>query len=217
MLLQRFFFVALCLLFAGCATLSPAGSLPSGDTRHWKIHRIEIGNHVVQFTIPTGESSDWPAFEVPKQIDLSKSKLFNDVNQGPDLLSRFWDYRISRYGDVDGTLRAVIILWNSDRELSDEKELRDGAIDNDELEKNRDVKNGRKRAPNEKRYEQTNIAGKKGYLVHQRISGAYYIVPVDLHHYLTIYVGTDVTRSGWREDSKSAAEAILQSIKIEPK
>ena len=204
------------LLLTACVTVSP-GSLPSGDTRQWKAYRVEIGDQVVQFAIPPGESPDWPEFEVPKKVDLTNFGQFNQMNQGPDLLSRFWDYQTLRYRNVEGTLRAIIIVWNSELEIRDEETLKAAETNNDQLEKTKDAMEGRKRAPNEKRYEPAELGGKKGFLVHQRISDSYYVVPVDHHHYLSVYVGADVARPGWREDAQAAADAILKSIKINSK
>jgi hypothetical protein len=217
MALRELIASVLWLLLAACASVSAVGSLPSGDTRQWKTYRVEVGDQIVQFTIPLGESPDWPEFEIPKKIDLANPKLFNQMNQGPDLLSRFWDYRTSRYGKVEGTLRAIVIVWSSELEIRNEESLKDAEIGNDQLEKMKDVMEGRKRAPNEKRYEQAELGNRKGFLVHQRISDSYYLVPIDHHHYLSVYVGSSVARPGWREDAHAAVAAILQSIKIEPK
>lgn len=211
-------FVVVVWLIAGCATTNSAGSMPSGDTKHWKTYRIEVGDQIVQFTIPPDESPDWPVVDIPKRIDLTQPGIFDQANEGPKLLLRFWDYRASRYAQVSGTLRASILLWYSDIELHTLTNLQAGSENNDLLIASRDIVMGGNPGPKDpKRYEPVSIGGRMGLRVLHRITSPHYIVPIDAHHYLTISVDADVVRSGWQEDAKAAADAILNSIRIEPK
>ena len=142
------------MLLAGCATVSLAGDLPSGDTKHWKTYRVEVGDQVVQFTIPLGESSDWPVVEIPRRIDLGQPRVFNQTGEGPKLLARFWDYRASRFANVDGTLRAYIVLWQSELELRDSAALQAASEESSVLVKAKEIMSGGKGGPRDtKRYE----------------------------------------------------------------
>jgi hypothetical protein len=198
--------------------MSGAASLPSGDIRSWTTYRLEVGDQVVQFTIPPGESQDWPAFEIPRRIDLEKPDMFDRANAGPGLLRRFWDYRTSRFAHVDGTLRAYIQLWQSEKTLDDAVALQGALDENAKLSRIKEMMQGGSGGPPDAmRFESTVVAGRAGLLVHHQTSPANYAVSLDAHHYLTIYVsGSSVTRPGWREDARAAADAILQSIRIEP-
>jgi len=156
---------------------------------------------------------------IPKQIDLDKPNIFDRANAGPELLGRFWDYRAGRFAQVDGTLRAYILLWQSERTLSDAAALQAAVDENAKLSRIKDVIQGGSGGPlDAMRFEPAVVGGRSGLLVHHQISPAHYAVSLDAHHYLTIYVsGSSVTRPGWREDARAAADAILQSIRIEPK
>jgi len=206
---------ALLLLFVGCAAMSAAAGLPSGDMRDWKTYRIEVGEQFIQFAIPPNESPDWPKIDIPKKIDLTQAGIFNQVNEGPKLLLRFWDYRTSRYAQVYGTLRASILLWYSDRELRSVADLQAASDSNDVLMVTRDIVTGGNPGPKDpKRYEAVSIGGRASLRVQHKITSPHYIVPIGIHHYLTVSVDADVVRSGWQEDANAAAVAILQSIKI---
>lgn len=209
----------LAVSLVGCATMSGAASLPSGDTRAWTTYRIEVGSQVVRFAIPRGESPDWPTFLIPKRIDLENPSIFDRANTGPKLLGRFWDYRTSRFAQVNGTLRAHILLWRSEKRLDDTVALQSALEENAELTRIKDVVQGGSGGPHDvMRFESAVVGGRTGLLVHHQIGPAHYAVILDAHHYLTIYIsGSSVTRSGWREDARAAADAILNSIRIEPK
>ena len=218
MALRRLVASALWLLLVGCVMMSSVNDLPSGDTRQWKTYRIEVGDQIVQFTIPPSESPDWPAIDIPKKVDLTQPGIFNQANEGPKLLVRFWDYRTSRYAQVYGTLRASILLWRSDIELRTLTDLQAASESNDLLIASRDIAMGGRAGPKDpKRYGPVDIGGRSGLRVLHRITSPHYIVPVDSHNYLTISIDADVTTPGWREDGQAAATAILQSIKIESK
>jgi len=204
------------LLLAGCATLS-SPRLPSADTRDWTAYQIEIGNQTVRFEIPPDESTDFPAFEIPRKIDLSDPRIFDQSGSGPELLARFWDYRTSRSAPVDGTLRAYILLWHSEGELTNVAALASALAENASLTKVKELLQGGTGGPHDKlKFEPLLVAGKQGLLVHHETSPAHYAVALDEHHYLTIYVsGAGVTRPDWRENARAAAAAIFYSIQIE--
>ena len=210
--------VLVAVTLIGCATMSGAASLPSGDTRSWATYRVEVGDQVVQFTIPPGESPDWPAFVIPQRIDLERQGTFDRANVGPELLARFWDYRTSRFAQVDGTLRAYILLWQSEKALDSAAALQAAVDENAKLSRIKDVMQGGSGGPPDAmQFESAVVAGRAGLLVHHQTSPAHYAVSLDTHHYLTIYVsGSSITRPGWREDARAAADAILHSIRIEP-
>lgn len=209
--------MVLAVVLMGCAAMSGAASLPTSDTKNWVTYRVEVGDQVVQFTIPPGESPDWPAFAIPKRIDLKNPDIFDRANTGPGLLRRFWDYRTSRISQADGTLRAYILLWQSEKTLNDTAALQAAVEENAQLTRTKEVMQGDSRGPRDvMRFEPAVVGGRTGLLVHHQTSPAHYAVTLDAHHYLTIYVsGSSVTRPGWREDARAAADAILQSIRIE--
>lgn len=203
----------------GCATTSGPASLPSGDTKNWVSYRVEVGDQVVQFTIPPGESPDWPAFAIPKRIDLENPGIFDRADAGPGLLRRFWDYRSGRSARVDGTLRAYILLWRSENRLDDAAALQAAVEENAKLTRIRDaMRGGSGGPPDVMQFVPAVVGGRAGLLVRHQTSPTHYAVSLDAHHYLTIYVsGSSVTSPGWREDAKAAANAIMNSIHIEPK
>lgn len=209
-------FFVFAFLVAGCATLS-GPRLPSGDMKDWASYRIDVGNQVVRFEIPPDESPDFPAFEIPKHIDLSKSGIFDQAGGGPELLARYWDYRTSRNGQVEGTLSTYIRIWHSEKALVDENALSATLIENANLQRIKEKLQGGTGGPhNTMKFELAAIAGKQGLLVRNETSPAHYAVVLDAHHYLTIYInGAEVTRPGWRENAQAAAAAILKSIRIE--
>ena len=214
----------LAMLFAialvGCATMSGATSLPSGDTRNWITYRVEVGGQVVQFMIPPGVSKDFLDPTVPQHIDLQQPGLFDQAGSGPRLLSRHWDYRSGPFALVDGTLHAAIWLKNSEKPLIDSNALQAAVSEGQELSRIKDLMNGGYTGPPNPttKFDAISVGGLQGFYVHYQTSLPDYVVAIDAHHYLVIYVDSSgVTNVGWREDAKAAADAILSSIRIEPK
>jgi hypothetical protein len=110
------------------------------------------------------------------------------------------------------------LLWHSDQELHSVADLQAASENNDVLIASRDIAMGGEISPKDpKQYEPVSIGGRAGLRVYHRIASPHYVVPIDVHHYLTISVDADVVRSVWQENARAAAAAILQSIKIEKK
>jgi hypothetical protein len=211
--------LALVFTLAACATAGGAGEVPSGDTRSWIAYHVEVGVQIVQFTIPPGVNEDFLDPPVPERIDLQQPGLFDRTGLGPRLLSRHWDYRVSPFASVDGTLRAYIALWHSDAALVDDDALRKAIEESKRLLRMKDLMEGGKGGPPDAmRFEPAAIGGRRGLLVHHQTSPSHYVVTLDAHHYLTISVDVGgVTGRGWRKDARAAVNAILQSIRVEPK
>lgn len=114
------------LLLSG---VSHAAGMPDGDTGKWKTYRVEVGMHVVQFTIPPGESRDFMPFEIPSRIDTAREGVFDQALKGPSVLDLAWDYRKSRFSVVDGSLTAYIGLRRSEKPLSDMAALREAVTE----------------------------------------------------------------------------------------
>jgi len=216
----RFASLLLVITLAGCATLSGAASLPSGDTRHWLTYRVEIGDQVLQFSVPPGVNEDFMDPPVPKRIDLQQPELFDETGSGPTVLSRHWDYRKNMFSPILGTLVAGIGLYYSEQSLGSLTSLKDVVRTHRELIQ----KQALARDPNDTgpptppvRFDSAKIAGKDAWYVSYRMLPSGYVVPLDEHHYLGIGVRNGVNPIDWREDAQAAADAILKSIKIEAK
>jgi hypothetical protein len=219
-MIRQWFAVLLALALAGCAAMSVAASLPSGDTRNWKTYQVEVGDQVIQFTIPPGVSKDFLDPPVPSQIDLQQPGLFDKTGRGPRILSRHWDYRSSPFALVDGTLNAVIWVKYSEKSLIDLSALQLVVSEGQELSRMKDlVKGGYTGPPNPPtKFDSANVGGRQGLYVHYQTSLPDYVVAIASHHYLVIYIDSSgVSRPDWRADAKAAADAILRSIQIEPK
>jgi hypothetical protein len=98
-----FRYVIVCLFLVGCRTMASAAGHPTGDTRNWQVHRVQVDDKFVEFKIPPGESKEFPSFRIPTKIDLQGNDVFDEAMLGPALLSRSWDYQASRFTHVDGT------------------------------------------------------------------------------------------------------------------
>lgn len=210
------------LLFflVGCATMSVATNLPSGDTKNWITYQVEVGDQVVQFTIPPGLSKDFLDPPVPHRIDLQQSGLFDQTGSGPRLLSRHWDYRSNPTALVDGSLHAAIWVKRNEKILNDLSALAAAVREGYDLSRAKDIMGGGYIGPPNPpiRFDAANIGSRHGLYIHYKTALPDYAVTIDDHHYLVIYIDSSgVTQPGWREDAKAAADAILQSIRIEPK
>lgn len=210
----------LTVVLIGCATMTGAVSLPSGNTKSWITYRVEVGDEVVRFTIPPGANTDFLDPPVPQRIDLQQPGLFDQTGLGPRLLSRHWDYRSSATALVDGTLHAAIWVKRSEKVLNGLSALEAAVREGQELSRAKDVlKGGYIGPPNPPiKFDATNVGNRHGLYIHYKTSLPDYAVVLDDHHYLVIYVDSSgVTSPAWCEDAKAAAEAILNSIRIEPK
>jgi len=217
--MNRCLAMLLTVTLVGCATMSGAASLPSGDTRDWITYRVEVGEHVVRFTIPPGVNEEFLDPPVPERVDLEQSGLFDQAGAGPRLLSRHWDYRNGSRGPIGGTLRAYIGLWHVQTILNSSNALQAAVIESNEQRRTKDVLQGGSGGPPDNlSFEPTVLGGREALLVHHQTSPANYAVTLDAHHYLLVYIsGNHVTEPRWRKDAKEATDAILNSIRIEPR
>jgi hypothetical protein len=203
---------------AGCQAVVVAAGRPSADTSGWKTYRVEVGAHVVQFTIPPGESREFPGFTIPTRVDLTSADAFDEALAGPTLLRRVWDYRASRFVVVDGSLSAGISVNRSERSLDSLNALKTTVEEASELYAMKMyAEEGRRRASNKPvRFERVSIADRDAWRVSYELMRPGYVVPLDEHFYLGIGVDLDgFSRADWRADAKAAADAILKSIRIE--
>jgi hypothetical protein len=217
--MNRCLAMLLAVTLIGCATMGGAASLPSGDTKNWITYRVEVGDQVVQFAIPPGVNEEFLDPPVSQRIDLEQLGLFDQAGAGPRLLSRHWDYRKGSHGPIGGTLRAYIGLWYVETILNSSNALQAAVVESNELRRTKDVLQGGSGGPPDKiSFEPAVLGGREALLVRHQTSPSNYAVTLDAHHYLLVYIsGNYVTEPGWREDAKAAAEAILNSIRIEPK
>ena len=209
----------LTIFLAGCATVRGGADQPSGDTRHWITYRVEIGDQVLQFSIPPGVNEDFmDPREVPKRIDV-QNPIANDTSSVGVLLRR-WDYRRSPFSPILGTLTASIGLIYSEKPLSDMVSVQEAVKQHNEhmqnLEIARDPKYTGPATP-PVRFDSVKISGRDAWYVSFRILPPSYVMPLDNHHYLGIGIDNGVYSGAWRENAQAAADAILKSIKIESK
>lgn len=192
--------------------------MPDGDTGDWKTYRVEIGTHIVQFSIPPGESRDYVPYEIPSRIDVVREGTFDQALIGPYLLRRRWDYRKSRFSPVDGSLAAYIELRRSEKPLNDMAALREAVTETSRLSAMQDyLQSGSVgRSNNPDGFSPAQIAGRSAWLVSFEMSPNAFVVSVDSAHYLRITIRYGgVTEPKFRADAKAAAAAILESIRID--
>lgn len=210
----RFLALLSCLMSVGCGGVALSSTRPTADTRTWKTYRVQVDDQIVQFTVPPGESKDFPFFAIPQKIDFGD--VFDDSGQGPALLTRYWDYRKSRFVAADGTLSVGIDVSLAWQPLGDEESLRVAVA---EAARRFDESNGRGPGLQDRpvRYTPVVIGGRSWLRVKYRLSGDSYVTPLDDRHYLGVSISAGgFTRQDWRADAEAAAHAILQSIRILP-
>jgi len=208
------------LALTAYATISVAASLPSGEKKDWLVYRVEVDDQIVKFTIPPGVNEEFLDPPVPQRIDLQQPGIFDPTGRGPRILSRHWDYRSNAVALVDGTLKAAIWIERSEKSLIDLDALQAAVSENQELSHAKDVMSGEYAGPPNPttKFEARSVGGRQGFYVHYRTSLPDYVVTIDSHHYLVIYVSaSSISQPDWREDAQAAADAILQSIRIEPR
>ena len=211
--------ISLGLILTGFVVACAAVSPPSSDTKSWKTYRVEISGQITQFSIPPDESSDFPNFEIPQYIDVAQRGICNEAHIGPKLLNRFWDYKINRLSPVDGTLHAYIVLWCSEKEISNSGALQVAVEENQKLIIIRGLTEGGNGGPVDKmRFETKSFSGKTALLVTHQITSPNYVVLLSPYYYLTISIDIGSVRNPeLRTMAKTTADAILNSIHIEPK
>lgn len=219
MKIKYLFITAVVTLLAACQSLAMGLGKPSGDTRNWKTYRVEVGQRVVQFSIPPGESREFPNYTIPKRIDLNREDLFDIALEGPGLLSRVWDYRSSSFVPVDGSLSVGMSVSRSQHPLDDLTTLRRAVEESSRLQAIKVYVEEGRTPPSDKpvRFEHARVAGREGWKVTYEFTGQQYVAVLDRHHYLGIYIRQNVSREDWRADAKAAVAAILNSIRIEPR
>ena len=206
------------LAMTGCQAVIVAAGRPSEDVSRWTTYRVEVGAQVVQFSIPPGESREFPAFTIPTRIDVSREDLFDETLAGPALLSRMWDYRESRFVVVDGSLSAGISVSRSNRPLDSLDALKAAVEEASQLYVMKMyAEEGRRRASDKPvRFDPVRIADRDAWRVTYELSGSHYVVPFDRYHYLGISLRSGgFPRDDWRTNANAAADAILKSIRIE--
>ena len=206
------------MMLAGCQAVAVAAGRPTGDTKTWKTYRVDVGEHVVQFSIPPGESREFPNYTIPARIDLAGEGMFDEALDGPALLNRVWDYRSSRFVQVDGSLSASISVSRSEQPLDDLEALRRAVEESSRLYAMKMyVEEGRSRPSDiPERFDLVRIGNQDGWRVRYELSGPSYAVRLDQHHYLVVtldYAG--FTKQDWQTDAKAAADSILRSIRID--
>lgn len=88
-ILARLFAFLVSAMLVGCQLLVGTSLRPSGDTQHRETYRVEVGEQVVQFSIPPRESAEFfPNYVIPTRTDLNREDLFDEALEGPGLLSR---------------------------------------------------------------------------------------------------------------------------------
>jgi hypothetical protein len=207
------------LFLTGCQTMASAAGHPTGDTRNWQVHRVQVEDKFVEFRIPSGESKEFPTFRIPTKIDLQGNDVFDEAMLGPALLSRTWDYQASRFVHVDGTLSASIEVSASEHDLVDIEAIKRAVQESSRrFSEKADKEEGRPRASNPpKNFDPVTIEGTNWVCVRHHLSGPYYVTPLDARHYLEVSVNAEgFTRADWRADAQAAADAILRSIRILP-
>lgn len=214
---MAFRYVTACLLLAGCQTMASATGHPTGDTRHWQMHRVQVDDVVVEFAIPPGESKEFPNFPIPAKLDLSGLDSFDEIGLGPNLLRGFWDYSSSRFAQPEGTLSAVIAARKSSHEIIDLESLKLAVLETSRrFEEKAGVASEAQDLP--KNYQQIKIGGRDVLRVTYKLSSPSHVFLLDKRNYLEVSfrVSDFTSKPNWRADAQAAADAILHSIRILP-
>jgi len=207
------------LLLFGLAVCQAAWATQFLADKRWKTYQVDLGRSVVEFSIPDGESHEFPLLPIPARIDSEAKGAFDQAGIGPVLLERSWDYRKSRLVAVQGNLHAHIGLRHSEAPLAEPSDLRRAVEESARLwEEMQFLKSGRPRptVTNEPvRFEDAIVGGRAGFLVRFRMSSPRYVVPVAEHVYLEISCRTGgFFDDQWEADAKHAAEKIVGSIRV---
>jgi hypothetical protein len=212
-----FVFVIVCLILVACQTMAAVAEHPSADTRDWVVHRVQVDDEIVEFSIPDGGSADFSAFSVPDKVDLSGADSFDENNEGPSLLRRAWDYRENRYSEVDGTLRVYIGIGLSSRPLKGEGDIKGAILEGSDLYA-RNMARGRPGLLDPPvQISKMKLDGVSWTRVDYKLSGTYFVSPIDRYHYLKVSLRAGgFSRPDWRSDAQAAADAILRSVRIFP-
>lgn len=206
------------LLLAACMTL--AGGRPSGDTSGWETKSVDMGEIVVSFRVPPGASSEYSNRPLPTQLDLADDSIFDDVNEGPVIFDRSWDYRNSSFSTVDGVLSFRIVLEKSNFPLASLESLTEAVRDNDRLSKMREyLRTGERASSNEPiKFIECKVGGAAGLRVVYELSDDAYVIALGRDSFLLMSINSGGFRNqDWSRDAKDAAKAMLQSVRISHK
>lgn len=212
----RFLALLGCLLSVGCGGVAISSTRPTADTRTWKTYRVQVDDQIVQFTVPPGESGDYPVFNIPQRLDLGGRGVFDEIGLGPYLLRRHWEYRSSRFVHADGGLHANIGLRRSEHSLIGDDALKTAVIENNlRFEETDGVVPEAQNVPIQ--FYPLTIGERSWIRVRYRLSGYEYVTPLDDRNYIEVSISVGgFTRQDWRADAEAAANVILQSIRIFP-
>lgn len=207
----------ICLNLAGCQTMANAAGHPTADTRGWEVHRVQVDDKVVEFSIPAGESGEFSPFLIPDKVDLSGADSFDETNEGPTLLRRAWDYKNSRYSEIDGTLRIYIGVSRSSRPIEGESDMKEALLEGSELYAKKIARGRPGLLDPPVQFSQVMLGGASWTRVDFRLSGTYFAFPIDRYLYLKVSSrAAGFSRDDWRSDAQAAADAVLRSIRIFP-
>jgi hypothetical protein len=219
-IIQLAFMLLVGLLLTACGTQGYAISSPSDDMRRWLTYRVEIGDQILQFTIPPGVNGDFlDSPTIPKRIDPQQDETF-DKSGSAEIFTRHWDYREGSFSPVVGTLVASIGLGYSQSSLDSLSDLQEEITrDRDLIQQQTIARDPRFRGPSTSpiRFDHVRIAERDALFISYRVLPPNYAVKLDVHHYLTISIRNGVNPGVSREKAQIAADAILRSISIEPK
>jgi len=202
------------VLTTGCQS---AGYRPTGDTARWITHRVDLGETIVEFSIPPGESPEFSAFPVPSRVDVTRSDLFDQALQGPRLLYSAWDYRSGAMSAVDGTLTAYMQIHRSERPLDSMQALKHAIEERGRLIATLEYAESGRSGPSNfpVQFDRVTVGGREALRVRFEITRPSYAVVVGRHAYLMFNLGSSsVQRPDWKKDAEAARDAIFESIRI---
>lgn len=206
-----------CLNLVGCQTMANAAGHPTADTRGWEVHRVQIDDKVVEFSVPAGGSAEFSPFSIPDKVDLSGADSFDETNEGPTLLKRAWDYQNSRYSEVNGALRIYIGISRSSRPIEDEGDMKQALVEGSDLYAKKIARGRPGLLDPPVHFSQVMLGDVSWTRVDYKLSGTYFAFPIDRYHYLRVSSRAGgFSRDDWRSDAQAAAETILRSIRIFP-
>jgi hypothetical protein len=193
-------------------------------------HEIRVGSEIYRFSVPVGESKDFPlqkvfvAFDFPPNSDMYRRDGFS-------LMHKFWDYRNGAIGiNKDGTLDFQFRVRQFDREFKYEQKKPD-AIQKyllDDLSRAYEklnagyLKNGHDQLVVKlpEKINLTELAGKTAFSY--RLGGGSdfdaYIIPVSEKYFVQIqfnFIDNSLGRGmEWRKKAQADADMIRSSMRI---
>jgi hypothetical protein len=205
-------------LAVGCQIEAASAAKPSETPRGWHSYVVEVGEHVVRFSVPRGESHEYPAFTVPDRIDVDPGALTHRIDVGSWLLRRFWDYGGGWFAQPDGTLSAVIGTYESDKDMLNQETLMAAVQASSQRFENTRSRPAVLEAQNTPLdFQPVSIHGKQWLRVTYRLSGDSFVTILDSRHYLCASFGLSdfATRPDSRAAAKVVADRILNSIQVD--